>query len=158
VSISASQLLLLDTSVVIHLARNDKTGQRIESDLSLTARTEKPLISTVVEGELLGFAKYRGWGDKRRNQLLKLLKEFVRIEAGLREIVDAYAEIYADGQRSGNPCGRQQNDLWIAATAKATNAVLLTCDKDFDWMHNRHITRHYFDCLIWVDSTQVFMY
>lgn len=144
-SISASHLLLVDTCVVIHLARNDKTGQHIESDLSLTTRAEKPLISTVVEGELLGFAKYRGWGAKKLDQLLKLLKEFVRVEAGLREIVDAYAEIYADGQQNGNPCGKQQNDLWIAATAKATNAVLLTCDRDFDWMHNRHITRHYID-------------
>ena len=144
-SISGSQLLMLDTNVVIHLARDDRTGRHIESTLSLTSRPEKPLISTVVEGELLGFAKYQGWGHKKLSQLLRLLAEFVRVEAGLREVVDAYAEIYADGRRSGNPCGKQQNDLWIAATAKATNALLLTCDRDFDWMDGKHITRHYID-------------
>ena len=64
-SISASQLVLLDTCVVIHLARNDKTGQHMEYTLSLTTRAERPLISTVVEGELLGFAKHRGWGNKK---------------------------------------------------------------------------------------------
>lgn len=30
-----------------------------------------------------------------------------------------------------------ENDLWIAATAKATGAVLLTCDDDFAWMSPR---------------------
>ena len=142
-SISANRLLLLDTSIVIHLARNNRTGQHIESTLSLASRPEKSLISTVAEGELLGLVKYRGWGEKSLAQLHKILAEFVRVEAGLREVVDAYAELYADGRLNGNACG--QNDLWIAATAKATNAVLLTCDKDFDWMHDTHITRHYID-------------
>jgi tRNA(fMet)-specific endonuclease VapC len=43
----------------------------------------------------------------------------------------------------GHPIG--DNDVWIAATAAASGAVLLTADKDFDPMHDVHITRLYFD-------------
>jgi tRNA(fMet)-specific endonuclease VapC len=38
-----------------------------------------------------------------------------------------------------------KNDVWIAATAKATDVVLLTTDKDFDHLHDVLITR------IWID-------
>lgn len=134
------RLVVLDTSVLVHLARNDKTGREIERDFSLTRRPERPLISTVVEGELFGLARYWNWGEEKVARLGELLAELVRVEAGLREIVDNYAELYAEGRRMGQGCG--ENDLWIAATAKATGAILLTCDKDFDWLHDRHITRH----------------
>lgn len=144
-TLPAHQLILLDTNVVIHLARNDRTGAHIESIYSLTKRREKPLVSTVTEGELWGFALYRRWGDRKLERLRKLLSEFVRVEAGAPEIVMAYAEIYADGEANGNPCGKQQNDIWIAATAKAASAILLTCDRDFDWMDGVHIRREYID-------------
>jgi tRNA(fMet)-specific endonuclease VapC len=140
VTIEPGRLVLLDTSVVVHLARNDGTGRRIEKDFALTSRVERPLISTVAEGEVLGLARYRNWGQEKVARLQRLLAELVRVEAGMREIVDLYAELYAEGRRNGQSCG--QNDLWIAATAKATDAVLLTSDKDFDWLHNKHITRH----------------
>ena len=51
---------MLDTGVLIHLARNDSTGQVIESQYGLTKRKERPLLSTIVEaddpriGSLLG--------------------------------------------------------------------------------------------------------
>jgi len=38
-----------------------------------------------------------------------------------------------------------ENDIWIAATAKVTGAVLLTTDKDFDHLHGKYLTR------IWID-------
>jgi predicted nucleic acid-binding protein len=67
----------------------------------------------------------------------------VYVDAGIPEVVEAYAELYADGTRNGFPCG--ENDLWIAATAKAANALLITCDRDFDWLHRRHIARVYIE-------------
>lgn len=33
------------------------------------------------------------------------------------------------------------NDLWIAATAKVTGALLLTTDKDFDHLYPVHLQR-----------------
>jgi tRNA(fMet)-specific endonuclease VapC len=40
----------------------------------------------------------------------------------------------------------RENDLWIAATAAASDAILVTTDKDFDHLHeNGHLRR------IWVN-------
>lgn len=53
-------------------------------------------------------------------------------------VLNAYADLSAHLKKSGRPIG--QNDLWIAATARATGSVLLTIDSDFDvlqpaWIH-----------------------
>lgn len=40
-------LVLLDTSVLVHLARQDATGVWIENHFALTARADRPLISTI---------------------------------------------------------------------------------------------------------------
>ena len=40
---------------------------------------------------------------------------------------------------------RLDADRWIAATAKAADATLLTTDKDFDPLHPRYVER------IWID-------
>jgi len=140
-SIPADRLVLLDTTVVVHLVRNDPTGQELERKLSLAGRMDRPLISTVTQGELLGLAKYWKWGKDKLEVLDRIVGELVPVEAGHREVIETYAELYAEGHSNGRPCG--ENDLWIAATAKATKAVLITCDRDFDWLHPSHITRFY---------------
>jgi tRNA(fMet)-specific endonuclease VapC len=130
---SSSQLVVLDTTVLVHLARNSPTGRAIEAQYALTSRPERPLLSTVVEGEILALARRWGWGQTKMAHLNALLLELVRVDAGMREIVEAYAELHYEATRSGKPRG--QNDLWIAATAQATGATLFTCDTDFAWMH-----------------------
>ena len=40
-------LVLLDTNVLVHLARQDATGVWIEDQFALTARVDRPLISTI---------------------------------------------------------------------------------------------------------------
>lgn len=57
--------------------------------------------------------------------------------------MDRYAEIDTFMVKHGHPVG--DNDVWIAATAAAAGAVLLTTDKDFDPMHDRFLTRVYFE-------------
>jgi tRNA(fMet)-specific endonuclease VapC len=138
VTIGPDSLVLLDTSVVIHLARNDVTGQAIECRYSLTSRRDRPLISTVTEGELLGFAYFRRWGQHKLEALRTMLDNFVRVDAGLPAVVEWYAQFHAEARHRGTGLG--QNDLWIAATARAAGAVLLTCDRDFEWLHP-HICR-----------------
>ena len=83
-------LVLLDTNVLVHLARQDATGVWIEDQFALTARADRPLISTIAEGEILGFARQRNWGATRMADLTRLLGEVVRVDAGLPEVVDAY--------------------------------------------------------------------
>ena len=131
-TIGRETLILLDTSVVLHLARNDATGQAIDADYSLASRRDRPLISSITEGELLGLAYSRHWGQHKLDALHKMLGNLVRVDAGLPLVVEWYAKLHAEAKRRGAPCG--QNDLWIAATAKAAGAALLTCDKDFDWL------------------------
>jgi len=130
-----SDLALLDTGVLIHLVRNDATGQAIEEEHSLAARMERPLLSTVVEAEVRVFAALQKWGHGKLERLDDLLAELVRVGAGLPEVVEAYIELAPVAQRQGQAIATQnQNDLWIAATARATGAVLYTCDKDFQFL------------------------
>ena len=58
-------------------------------------------------------------------------------------MLDAYADLGAHLRRGGRPIG--QNDLWIAATALATGATLLTTDTDFDVLHPSPVQREYVD-------------
>jgi tRNA(fMet)-specific endonuclease VapC len=136
----SAPLLLLDTSVLVHLARDRATGRAIEAEYSLTARPERPLLSTVVEGEILGLARLWGWGEGKIRALQAMLSQLVRVDAGLPEVVAAYADPYCEATRGGKPRG--ENDLWIAATAVAAGAALVTCDTDFAWLHPAHLTVH----------------
>ena len=54
------------------------------------------------------------------------------INAGDEWVIKMYVELYVAARKRGRMMS--QNDLWIAATAKATDAVLLTVDKDFQWI------------------------
>ena len=139
-SIAPGRLILLDTSVLVHLARDDAIGKDIERKYSLTQRPERPLISSITEGEIFALALLWNWRAKKKEILQRLLSELVHVDAGHRDIIRNYADLYYLCKTTGKPCG--ENDLWIAATAKATNAVLITCDRDFDPLHGE-ITRIY---------------
>jgi hypothetical protein len=79
-----------------------------------------------------------GSGETKKIQRLRLLlKNLVRVEAGLPEVVECYARLSALARSQGKTMG--QNDLWIAATAQAVNALLLTSDQDFLWLSPEYI-------------------
>ena len=132
-SLGPADIITLDTNTLIHWVRQDSTGQYLLQTYSLDQRTDRPLVSTIVEGEIRGLAKCWKWGDKKLKRLDDILSELVRVDAGLHDIVLAYADLYEADQSGGHNTG--ENDLWIAATAKAAGAVLLTCDDDFGWMN-----------------------
>jgi hypothetical protein len=73
-------LLLLDTTVVVHLARGREAGRRLDERYGLRARREKPLISIVTVGEMLAFAKRRSWGDEKTKRLVDLARELVVVD------------------------------------------------------------------------------
>jgi tRNA(fMet)-specific endonuclease VapC len=140
VTIPAGQLIVLDTNILVDLVRNNDRGRTINGRFQLTDRAERPLFSTVTEGEIFGLVrlpKWR-WGEAKLQKLEELLANLVRVNAGLPNVVDAYAELYAASYATGNSTG--DNDLWIAATAKATGSVLLTRDAHFDWMNPTHLS------------------
>jgi tRNA(fMet)-specific endonuclease VapC len=126
-------LISLDTNVLVHWVRQNATGTQLRDMYSLHERMDRPMYSTIVEGELRGLARVWGWGKKKLDLLEEILAELVRVDAGLPDMVKAYADIYAADHAGGHNTG--QNDMWIAATTKAAGAVLLTCDKDCVWMN-----------------------
>lgn len=133
----SADLVLLDTNVVLHLLRGNETGQRIDAAMGLRARPERPLISVITMGEALAFARYRNWGSDRTNQLEAYLRELVVVDINNGAVLRKYAEIHTFLVRQGRAVG--DNDVWIAAAAAATSALLVTTDADFDPLDPEHV-------------------
>lgn len=137
------RLLLLDTSVILHLLRGKATGLAIDAAYSLRQRPERPLVCVVSVGEILSFAAQRGWGTAKVDQLKKLVEELVVVDVRSQTVLQHYAAIDSYLVKNGRKVG--DNDTWIAATSAATGAILLTTDKDFDPLNGHLITRIWFD-------------
>lgn len=132
--IDPSRLILLDTNVLVHLARGRAAGEWLDRRYGLRARAERPLVCVVSVGEVLRIAN-RGptpWGPRKRDRLAEFLAGLVTL--GLTpQLLERYGQLgaYLDGR--GRPI--PQNDVWIAAAAATAGAVLLTTDTDFDVLH-----------------------
>lgn len=136
-------LVLLDTTVILHIVRGNETARRINAAMNLNGRPERPLISVVSIGEALGFAQYRGWGEDKMTQLRTILEHFVPVDINSQIVLEAYAAMHAHLVRKGRVLS--DNDIWIAACALAASATLVTTDKDFDPLDGEFIQRVYFD-------------
>jgi tRNA(fMet)-specific endonuclease VapC len=134
---------LLDTNILVQLIRGNRLGQEIDSRYAIRTALNRSMVSIVTVGEILSFALKLGWGKPKVDQLARLLSELVWIDINRQEVLDAYAELDQFSESNGNTMGK--NDIWIAATAKATGAILLTTDKDFDHLAATHIQR------VWID-------
>ena len=133
------ELLLLDTNIVIHLIRDNEVGQRVDSLFQIRHRRDRPLISVVTIGECLSIARQFKWGAARIENLEALLRELVVVSIDSRAVLERYGEFHHLTRSSGRALGH--NDLWIAATAAATGAHLVTTDADFDALSPLHISR-----------------
>ncbi|MEK7833484.1 MAG: PIN domain-containing protein [Acidobacteriota bacterium] len=139
----AEPLYFLDTNILVHLVRRDDLGRYINARFSLFTANPRPMISDVSEGELRSLAIQWGWGKSKLEQMEFVFSCFSRIAIGDPMILKAYAVIDAHSQSIGNPMGK--NDVWIAASAKALGARLLTTDKDFDHLEPHFVTRDWID-------------
>lgn len=124
-------LYLLDTNILIHYVRLGPVHDRIEERYKLQSRPDTPLISYVTEAEAWSFAVSRQWGATKRKQLAFLLTTVRRVPIEEPDILNAYVRIDAFCTNAGRELGK--NDAWIAATARATGATLLTTDRDFEY-------------------------
>ena len=104
-----------------------------------------PILSVVVEGEVRALGAEFSWGASKMQDLRDLLSYFTVIPLPFASIIDAYVQVSEYSRRAGRTMGK--NDLWIAATAMATGATLLTTDKDFDHLDPTFLTRD------WIDPT-----
>jgi len=124
----------------VHLIRGKNAGQRIANDYHLLQRTERPLISVVTVGELKALANKLGWSTGKQRHLDELIAELVVVGLNQGDIVSHYAAIDHYCERVVKPARPMgQNDLWIAATAAAADAHLLTTDRDFDHLRPNFI-------------------
>lgn len=95
-------LYLLDTNVLLFLARGGALGQHIDARFGLRAARQRPLVCVVSHGEV--------W------------------------VLALISQAHPEGARNMG-----KNDLWIAASAKAAGATLLTTDGDFDHLIPDHL-------------------
>jgi tRNA(fMet)-specific endonuclease VapC len=119
---------LLDTNVFSDLMREDP---RLDTRLAACTRTDRVVICPIVRGEvrfgLIRMAK----GRRRRALEARATALFTKIPSEpIPDITgEHYAAIKLSQQRRGLPL--DENDLWIAATALALGAVLVSRDSDF---------------------------
>lgn len=130
---------LLDTSLLLHAVRNSPTWQGAKALFAPGAGLESCTISVVSVGEILALARIFAWGEKRANTLQDVLIRIAPLDINHPRILAAYAEIDHFGHTIGRRMGK--NDLWIAATARATGLTLLTTDRDFDHLQASHLSR-----------------
>ncbi|MEE9382701.1 MAG: PIN domain-containing protein [Nannocystaceae bacterium] len=135
---SKSGLTVVDTNILVHLARGKAAGRHLDATYGLSTSAVRPLISVTTVGECLSLAKQFSWGAKREKVLLDLLKQLVIVDINDSTVLDAYAKIDFASRKGGNRMGK--NDLWIAAVAVAAGGWLLTTDRDFlpldsDFLH-----------------------
>lgn len=140
--VAASTSYVLDTGVALVLARGGALASRIAESFGLRRVGVRPLLSIVSHGELRALAKRRAWGTDKQRALDKIISCCVTVELS-GPVIDSYVDLLIAGLDAGAGIG--QNDLWIAATARAAKATLLTLDKDFDHLAGLWIDRHYID-------------
>lgn len=137
---------LLDTNILLGLVRSAPWALAADEKLALSADDVVSCTSVVCQGELLALAEKFGWGQARRTRLEEILFRLPIVEINQPAVLRAYALIdawthgrtvnapgSAPPPKPARPMG--QNDLWIAATAHATDFVLISTDTDFHHLH-----------------------
>lgn len=116
---------VLDTSVASLIHKGDSRAGYYEPHLvGMT-----PAISFQTVAELRLWAELAGWGERRRSELELFIRGFVVIPSS-----DALATAWVRVSQRSISAGRrlESADAWIAATAAALDAPLLTHDADLN--------------------------
>ncbi|MDO9635228.1 MAG: type II toxin-antitoxin system VapC family toxin [Paludibacter sp.] len=142
--------ILLDTNILIHLVRGNAIAQKVKEYVG-TINEPQLFVSVVNIAEAESLMLQWNWTPEKMESLKKLITSFITIdiEQNNKELLDAYISIDAYSQgKTPSPSGELlnnssrnmgKNDLWIAATAYAMNAMLLTTDGDFDHLDKSYI-------------------
>lgn len=128
---------LFDTSAIVHYLKFGSVYNRIKEDISPFSNGNKTFISVVTLGELKSLSVRNNWDANKKKQLDVVLSLCISVPIS-NEIIDLYAEIDAFSQGMNKTFkldvpvrSMGKNDIWIAATASAISAKLITIDKDF---------------------------
>lgn len=139
---------LLDTCMLVHIARNSPLFRQVEHDHHLLAADAFPMISVVSCGEIFSLGQQRGWSLSKMKMVKDFLAKILILDINNSDdrLMSAYAQLDAFSkckiatnrpQMGARVMGK--NDLWIAATACVADAKLITLDGDFDHLHGHFI-------------------
>lgn len=123
-------LYLLDTNILVHLVRGDRTGEEIKAKYAPFTKDPKPLICAVTDGESRSLSLQFSWGPLKMNKMSFALDYFGRVPIEPKDVMEAYAAIDFFSKLQGIKMGK--NDVWIASAAYTSGARLVTTDDDFD--------------------------
>lgn len=116
--------ILIDTNAYTAFMLGDATV------VEVVAHAEQIYLNSIVLGELLGGFAAGTREAKSRAELARFLDSpRVEIVPVTAQTADSYALVYSSLRRKGRPI--PTNDLWIAASALAHGAALLTQDTHF---------------------------
>lgn len=120
-------LYMLDTNMCSYIIRNKP--QSIKEKLKAVEKDHTIALSTVVVSELIYGAKKKG-SEKLFDLVLSFVENFQIMDFDKNSAL-AYATIRVELENSGNIIG--SNDLFIAAHAKGSDAILVTNNtKEFE--------------------------
>lgn len=139
----AAPTYLIDTNIVFLWAKGGAVADYLRRTYRLDDPLVRPLICEITQAEAFAFASYRQWGKERIESLQELLASTVMIDISDADVLGAYVDLYIAARSSGNDYQNNQNDLWIAAAAKAVGATLVTDDNRFAALAPQHL-----DCVV----------
>jgi predicted nucleic acid-binding protein len=140
---------LLDTNVLVSLFRSNDLGKYLDITYGLSGGSNPFIVSIVSVGELYALTHKFGWTAPKRTALDAMIRHFTWVDINDQQVLDAYGEIDAWSELRGRKMGK--NDVWLAATARATNTTVLTTDTDFDHLHPTDPSRSWRVDVEWVD-------
>jgi len=119
---------LLDSNTISFIMEK---RPRVLSRLDAAMQSDWLITCTIVRGEILYGLERMPQGRKRQlaEAEASVAFEYVQCEAVPERAADIYARIKRDAELDGTAQG--ENDLWIAATTLALDAVLVSSDTDF---------------------------
>lgn len=136
---------VFDTNILVFYIKDKETKAYIEKNYSPFGEDNEVIISIVSVGEIRALAIKNSWGTRRVQAIRDLLARMIVVEVRFDELVSLYAELDAysqgkvnSGQSKFTARNMGKNDLWIAATTRLVEGVLLTADHDFDHLANAH--------------------
>lgn len=119
----AAQLYHLDTSTVVLFLRAKSPNVRTKIN---SFEPGQLAVSQVVRGELLVGCLKSQRPDFHRERLDRFLANITTVDFDALA-AEHYAEIRVELESTGQGIG--SNDLFIAATARAAGAILVTCNE-----------------------------
>lgn len=124
-------IFLLDTTAFSDLMREHP---KLDSRLAMVSLTDRVVICSVVRGEIQYGIDRLPEGKRRQDLKAKAYKllAILPCEPITEAASDYYSKIKLTRQQKGLTL--DENDLWIAATALALGAILISRDSDFQYI------------------------